>query len=99
MAHTERTKLAMARKCPKCNTIGELVKEAPTTDPRLTGYVFRCTRNLCSWYDTTWVVTADEFGDVVTRDPHAPKKWPELPKISDATRKRIRETFDDVDQE
>lgn len=91
------TTLDSAKKCPKCNNYGDQVHQGPTTDPKITGYIFKCMHKLCLWYDTTWVVTADEDGKVPMMDiGHTKKIWPGRREITDEQRKRIRETFDDV---
>ena len=91
-----KTTLNKASKCPKCNNYGELVKKAPTTDHSLTGYVYKCMHKLCLWYDTTWIVTADEDDKVEMMDiGHTAKLFPKRKAMSDADRKRLREMFDD----
>lgn len=91
------TTLAVARKCPKCNNVGTLVKQSKTADPEYTGYIFMCETKICLWGGTTWVVTADSEGVVPVRDiGHVDKTFPDRAKITDEQRKRIRETFDDV---
>jgi len=91
------TTLAKAKKCPKCNNLGEQVTQGPTTDPRYTGYIFKCTHKLCLWYDTTWAVTADDEDKVPMMDiGHTKKIFPARKEITEEQRKHIRETFDDV---
>ena len=91
------TTLATAKKCPKCNQVGEQVGEAPTSDPKYTGYVFTCLYKLCVWFETNWIVTVDEDGKVPVRDTgHIKKSFPALPEITPEQRKQIRENFDDV---
>ena len=91
------TTLTTASKCPKCNNQGTLVKEAPTTDPKYTGYIFMCETKTCLWSNTTWVVTADDEGKVPTMDiGHTKRVFPKRKDMTDADRQRLRDTFDDV---
>ena len=91
------TTLAKAKKCPKCHNTGTLVSEGRTTDPRYTGYVFTCEHKLCLWYNTSWVVTADDEDNVPMMDiGHTKKVFPKRKDMTEADRQRMRETFDDI---
>ena len=89
------TTLSTASKCPKCNNTGEIVKQSPTRDPRITGYVYKCTHSLCLWYNTTWLVTADDDGKVQEAKIGTERLFPKRDDITPAQLKRLRETFDD----
>lgn len=84
------TTLAVAKKCPKCNNVGTLVGEKPTSDPRLTGHIYMCETKTCLWGGTTWLVMVDENGKVPTMDiGHERKLFPKLPEISEERREQI----------
>ncbi len=90
------TTLATAKKCPKCNNVGDLISKQPTEVPELTGYVFQCMNKVCPWFNTRWVVTADEDDKVPVRDiGHDPKRFPARAVITEEQRERMRTKFDD----
>ncbi len=92
----ETTTLATASKCPKCNNVGELIKKAPTEDPKLTGHVFQCNYKLCTWLNTRWIVTVDDDDKVQTRDPgHDPKRFPTVEPITDKQQEHVLDWIED----
>ena len=94
------TTLKTAKKCPKCNNLGELIKQERTSDPELTGYVYQCNYKLCTWFGTRWVVTSDKNDVVPTRDiGHDPKRFPALPTITETQRERLRPSSTIRDEE
>jgi hypothetical protein len=77
---TTYTTFDVAKKCPKCNNYGEIVKENPgsVSHPDSKVYTIRCETKLCRWYNTTWIVEVDKDGKVPVRDiGHTQKRFPE----------------------
>ena len=90
------TTLAVAKKCPKCNNTGTLVKKSPTGDPSLEGHVYMCETKTCLWGGTTWIVMVNDEGKVPVMDiGHEKKLFPELPKISPEQMKNLRQSLRD----
>lgn len=55
-----------ARKCPECGNTGTTALTRPIQDGTL--HTIRCATQLCSWYDTDWLVETDQDGKVMVNE-------------------------------
>jgi hypothetical protein len=57
-----------ASQCPKCGNTGDVQQSLPTTDTdgnRLTMHMIYCRNPLCTWCDTSWMVSRYPDGSIM----------------------------------
>ena len=71
-----------ATHCPKCGMPGEVASRVPAPNARRRGtqvhYVY-CRNEVCSWFNTNWIVQVNEDGSIPLRADQGEKVYPGLP--------------------
>lgn len=81
-----------ARRCPRCDELGQIVKTSQRDRAGNTLNTVLCANARCRWYNTTYLIEVRADGTVV--QPHARvKSFPKLPDRSDEAIERSNQAM------
>lgn len=81
-----------ARRCPKCDKPGEDMGGRPSQRRGTKVHTIFCRTELCSWYNTSWLVSVNEDGTVP--DAYSQVGPKQYHKVSQETETRINEALE-----
>lgn len=90
------TTFEQARRCPRCDELGEhvesedrIVQRGPQRGSKLTKVY--CRNDRCRWFNTAWTIQVRPDGTIPDANLFREKKFPELPKWGERSVRALEE--------